>query len=67
VLELLIAIPSHIVVRNRHVCCADIATFIGISFGISVMLLSFGPVLFFLFADRWRRLHPHRNSDPLAY
>jgi hypothetical protein len=33
-------------------------TFIGITFGLSVMLFSFGPAVFFLYVDRWRRLHP---------
>jgi hypothetical protein len=27
-----------------------------------VMLFSFGPAVFFLFADRWRRLHPDRTQ-----
>jgi hypothetical protein len=33
-------------------------TFIGLTMGMSVMLFSFGPGVFFLFAARWRRLHP---------
>jgi hypothetical protein len=33
---------------------------VGITFGLSIMLLSFGPGVFFLFAERWRRLHPLR-------
>ncbi len=35
-----------------------VMTFIGLSLGISVMLFSFGPAVFFLYVDRWRRLHP---------
>ena len=58
ILELLIAVPSHIVVRGRGDCCAGIYTFIGITMGISVMLLSFGPAVFLLYYARWRRLRP---------
>jgi hypothetical protein len=61
VLELLIAVPTHIVARCRDYCCAGVMTFIGLTLGISVMLFSFGPGVFFLFAARWRRLHPQDN------
>ena len=58
ILELLIAVPTHIVARSRDYCCAGVMTFIGLTMGISVMLFSFGPGVYFLFAARWRRLHP---------
>jgi MFS family permease len=58
ILELLIAVPTHIVARCRDYCCAGFMTFVGLSLGISVMLFSFGPGVFFLFVARWRRLHP---------
>jgi len=58
VLELLVAVPTHILARSRDYCCAGFSTFIGIALGISVMLLSFGPGVFFLYADRWKKLHP---------
>ena len=58
ILELLVAVPSHIIVRNRDDCCAPFATFWGITTGLSIMLLSFGPGVFFLFAERFRRLQP---------
>jgi hypothetical protein len=58
ILELLIAVPTHIVARGRDYCCAGVLTFLGIAFGIGVMLFSFGPGVFFLFAARWKRLHP---------
>lgn len=56
--ELLIAVPTHIVARSRDYCCAGFMTFIGLALGLSVMLFSFGPGVFFLFVARWRRLHP---------
>jgi hypothetical protein len=61
ILELLVAVPTHIAVRQRTECCAGIMTFIGLTMGLSVMLFSFGPGVFFLFVARWKRLHP----DPM--
>jgi hypothetical protein len=61
VLELLIAVPTHIIVRHRNYCCAGYLTFIGLTMGVSVMLFAFGPVVFLLFVERWKRLHPTEN------
>jgi hypothetical protein len=58
ILELLIAVPTHVVARYRGYCCAGFMTFIGLTMGVSVMLFSFGPAVFFLFVERWKRLHP---------
>ncbi|MGD0744441.1 MAG: hypothetical protein ABSA45_04720 [Verrucomicrobiota bacterium] len=58
ILELLIAVPSHVIVRRRGDCCAPAGTFWGIATGISVMLLCFGPGVFFLFVERFERLQP---------
>jgi hypothetical protein len=58
ILELLIAVPSHVIVRRRDDCCAPAGTFWGIATGISVMLLCFGPGVFYLFAERFQRLNP---------
>jgi hypothetical protein len=52
VLELLIAVPSHVIVRRRDDCSAPIATGFGLVTGISIMLLSFGPSVFFLYQKR---------------
>ncbi len=60
ILELLIAVPTHIVARYRDYCCAGFMTFIGLTMGVSVMLFAYGPAVFFLFAERWKRLHPAR-------
>jgi hypothetical protein len=65
-LELLIAVPSHIIVRQRDDCCAPAATFWGITLGTSVMLLCFGPGVFFLFAERMRKLKPPLPDEPPA-
>lgn len=58
ILELLVAVPSHVIVRRRDDCCAPIGTFWGIATGISVMLLCFGPGVFFLFVERFQKLKP---------
>ncbi|MFM1769349.1 MAG: hypothetical protein RJA22_1878 [Verrucomicrobiota bacterium] len=58
ILELLVAVPCHVVVRQRGDCCAPTATFWGISLGLSVMLMAFGPGVFFLFLERAGRLRP---------
>jgi len=64
ILELLVAVPSHIIVRHRDDCCAPFASFWGIVTGISVMLLSFGPGVFFLFAARMRNSRPRTPEAP---
>jgi hypothetical protein len=65
ILELLIVVPSHVIVRRRDDCCAPLGTFWGIATGISVMLLCFGPGVFFLFAERFQRLKP-KGEKPTA-
>ncbi len=66
ILELLIAVPSHVIVRRRDDCCAPMGTFWGIATGISVMLLCFGPGVFFLFAERMRRVQPKKTASNSA-
>ena len=56
VVELLVAVPTHLVVRRRSECCAGIGTAIGIGAGILVMLLAFGPSVGFLYYRRWKQV-----------
>jgi hypothetical protein len=63
ILELLIAVPSHIIVRNRNDCCAPFVTFWGIVTGICVTLLAFGPGVYFLLVARMRTLRPKATPD----
>jgi len=62
ILELLIAVPSHVVVRRREDCCAPGMTMAGLATGLSVMLLCFGPGVFWLFVKRARGLKPRHRS-----
>lgn len=55
ILELLVAVPSHIIVRQKDVCCAHMLTAAGLATGLVVMLISFGPGIYFLYAERIKR------------
>jgi len=58
ILELLVAIPSHVIVRHKDICCADCVTAAGIATGLAVMLISFGPGIYFLYAERIKSKKP---------
>lgn len=63
ILELLVAVPCHIVVRARDFCCAGILTLFGLAMGVSVMLFAFGPAVYFLFVARARRLQAAKPAQ----
>ncbi len=58
ILELLVAVPSHIIVRRRQDCCTPGMTFLGITAGVVIMALAFGPGLYFLFKKRFENMKP---------
>src|SRR5262249_6275655 len=62
VLELLVAVPTHVVVRRRDECCAGIATGLGICIGVAVMIVAFGPSVALLYYRRWKQISPKRES-----
>jgi len=55
-LELLVAVPTHIIVRRRHDCCGGIATGLGICLGVVVMFISFGPSVLLLYYRRRKQI-----------
>jgi hypothetical protein len=64
VLQLLVAVPTHIVVRQRDDCCAPVISGYGIATGIALMLMAFGPSVLFLYQDRARQ-RERRAAMPL--
>lgn len=52
VLELLVAVPCHLLVRQRNECSAPVVSGFGIVTGIAVMLATFGPGVLFLYRKR---------------
>lgn len=65
ILELLVAVPSHVIVRHKDVCCAHGVTAAGIATGLAVMLISFGPGIYYLYAERIESKKPKiENPKP---
>ena len=58
IVELLVAVPSHIIVRRRDECSAPGFTYVGIAAGLVIMAVAFGPGLYFLFLQRFERMKP---------
>src|SRR5262249_42521927 len=56
VLELLIAVPSYVVVNRRHDCAAPFVSSFGVATGLAMLLMSIGPGALFLFRARMRRM-----------
>jgi hypothetical protein len=59
VVELLIAVPCHLIARQRTDCCAGAGGAIGIATGLAVMLAAFGPAVLLLYQQRLERLRPN--------
>jgi hypothetical protein len=66
VLELLIAIPSHVIVRRRGDCCAPVGSAYGIATGIAIMMLSFGPSVLLLYKKRIEARAPRTTPTTKA-
>jgi hypothetical protein len=55
VLELLIAVTSHMIIRQRTNCSSLALNFWGLLMGLSIMFIAFGPGIIFLYKDRLTR------------
>ncbi len=66
ILELLVAVPTHVLARVRGYCCAGFLTFWGLAAGLSVMLVAFGPATFLLFARRYASVRRPRRRNRRA-
>lgn len=66
VLELLIAIPCHVIVRHKNECCAPGVTAYGLVTGLAVMALAFGPGIAFLILKRARGLKLNKPQERIS-
>jgi hypothetical protein len=67
ILELLVAVPAHVIVRRRDDCSAPDVTAFGIITGTAVTLMCFGPGLIALYQRRkqpYRRPSRNENGSP---
>ena|SRR5690348_6363037 len=62
VLELLVAVPMHVVVRRRTECCAGIATGLAICVGAAIAVISIGPAILMLYHRRWKQVYVPRKQ-----
>ena len=51
-LAFLIAVPAHVIIRRRNECSAPVINSFGITTGLAIMLLSFGPSVLLLYKKR---------------
>ena len=63
-LELLVAIPSHIIVSRRPGCFVGMLTGLGVSGGIAVMLWAFGPGIILLFLHKRHKRQSKQEIQP---
>lgn len=63
VLELLIAVPCHLIIRQRTDCCAPVVSAFGIATGIAIMLMAFGPGALLLYQRKLDDYKKTRSPD----
>ena len=65
ILELLVAVPTHVIARAKDYCCAGWMTVWGLGLGAAVMLFAFGPGVLGLFIRRWQATRPPAPAEPM--
>jgi hypothetical protein len=63
VAELLVAVPMHLVVRQRTQCCAGLMTGFGIALGALVLFIALGPAVFVLCYRRYQQVYSRHSDD----
>jgi hypothetical protein len=63
VVELLVAVPSHVIVHQREECSAPSLTAFGVATGLAIMFMSFGPAILFLYRERMRIYEQSQNHS----
>lgn len=63
VAELLVAVPMHLVVRQRAYCCAGMMTGLGIGLGVIVLVAALGPAVFVLCYRRYQQVYSDGRGD----
>ncbi len=63
VLELLVAVPAHVFVRQREDCTAPAVSGFGVATGFAILLMSLGPGVLFLYRARIRRMSRRAKPD----
>ncbi len=66
VLELMIAVPAHVIVRSRGDCSAPFLTSWGVVTGLAIMLMCFGPGVLVLYKKRFDAYGAGKVEDASA-
>ena len=57
IVELVVAVPMHLIVRRRNDCCAAAITGMAICLGALTAIMALGPGIYFLYKRRWDEVY----------